>query len=125
MSATTLAMAAILAQSAFSLGLEAQPSDQTNVGYEELKSGQPEAAIETIEANRELESDDPAALINLGNAHARLGRTDEAFRYYRAAAESRDRYELQLEDGRWMDSRRAARLALNALQRHTEQAFRD
>lgn len=127
MSATTLMATVLLAQSAFSLGLDSQPvaNEEADVGYQELEAGQPGEAIAKIEANAKLESDDPAALINLGNAYARLGQTDKAFQYYRAAADSQERYELELSDGRWMDSRRAAQLALTALKRSTEHAFND
>lgn len=125
MSATTLLASALLAQSAFSMGLDSQADDRVDVGYEELANGQAEAAIEKIESNRGLESDDPAALINLGNAYARLGQTDKALRYYRAAAESDSRYDLELADGRWMDSRHAAELALTALKRQTEHAINE
>jgi Flp pilus assembly protein TadD len=84
-----------------------------DVAYEELVTGQAEKAIAVIRANPQIESDDPAALINLGTAHARLGRTLEAREFYRAAIASANRYDLQLADGRWMDSRYAARLALS------------
>lgn len=84
-----------------------------DVAYEELATGQAEQAIARIRANPRIESDDPAALINLGTAHARLGRSIEAREFYIAAITSTNRYDLQLADGRWMDSRRAARLALN------------
>ena len=59
--------------------------------------------------------DDPAALINLGTANARLGRPDAALDHYRAALVSRQRYDLELADGRWVDSRAAARLAIKML----------
>ncbi len=87
-------------------------ADYVDVAYEELARGQAEQAIARIRANPRIGSDDPAALINLGTAHARLGRADEARDFFRAAATSQNRYDLQLADGRWMDSRNAARLAL-------------
>ena len=125
MTATALLAAAILAQSAFSLALEPAAPEQTDVGFEALARGAPEEAIARIEANSALASDDPAALINLGNAYAQLGETDKALRHYRAAVDSRTRYDLELADGRWMDSRRAAREALNDLNRAvTRQAIR-
>lgn len=92
----------------------AEPSAvYVEVGYQELTAGNEEQAIARIRANRELESDDPAALINLGSAHARLGRMQEARGFYLAAIGSHTRYDLQLADGRWIDSRRAARMALD------------
>ncbi len=44
--------------------------------------------------------------------------------YYMAALASESRYDLQLADGRWMDSRRAARLALEKASRGQELALR-
>lgn len=90
--------------------------DRVDVGYTELAAGQPQAAIERIQGNGALNADDPAALINLGAAHARMGEVSDARAYLAAAIISPDRYNLQLADGRWMDSRRAARLAMGMLQ---------
>ncbi len=125
MSATALLVSALLAQSAFSIAQDTQPEDRTNVGYAELSQGQPDDAIKAIEANRALDSEDPAALINLGNAYARMGETAKALSSYRAAIDSDTRYDLELSDGRWMDSRKAARLALRALKDNMAQAARD
>ena len=47
-------------------------------------------------------------------AHARLGHFDLARQFYAAATKSADHYDLELADGRWMDSRRAARLAMRS-----------
>lgn len=122
--ATTLLLAGLLlAQSAPAVVVEG-PQSQIDVAYAELSEGRPEAAIRKIEANRELEADDPAALINLGTAHARLGRTDKARDYYISAIGSSQRYDLQLADGRWMDSRQAARTAVNLLNNGTTLAVR-
>ena len=41
--------------------------------------GNPDAAIESIEASRAAESNDPAALINLGNAYAYVGNGPQMF----------------------------------------------
>lgn len=124
MPATTLIITAFLAQSAFSLAADDQRYEQADVGFEELAQGEPVSAIEKIEANKRLDSDDPAALINLGNAHAQLGMTEKAMEYYRAAMASQEHYNLELADGRWMDSRRAARKALNGLLKANAQASR-
>lgn len=125
MSATALLVSVALAQSAFAMAQDSRAEDRIDVGYEELVQGNPDAAIESIEASRAAESNDPAALINLGNAYARIGKTGEALSFYRAAVDSDTRYELELADGSWMDSRKAARLALDALQRDIAQATRD
>ena len=43
---------------------------------------------------------------------------------YRAAIASPDRYDLQLADGRWMDSRAAARLAAASLEKSDKLVLR-
>lgn len=114
---------AALAQTA-PISVEATRADWVDVGYEELRAGQPQAAIQRIRANRELDANDPAALLNLGAAHARLGQTEMARSYYRAAAANAESYDVQLSDGRWVDTRRAARIALAAQLRSTSLAAR-
>jgi len=127
MSATAILLSALLTQSAFSMGADSNAGESADVGFEQLATGEPQAAIDAIEANRNLASDDPAALINLGNAYAQLGQMDKAIHCYRAAIASDTRYELELADGRWVDSRQAARMALNALMNNKTyaQALRD
>lgn len=94
----------------------AHPRGYVDVGFRELSRGQPAEAIAKIRDNHlAIEVGDPAALINLGSAHARLGQRHKAAGYYKAAIVSETRYDLQLADGTWKDSRRAARLALTAL----------
>lgn len=115
--AQTLILAALLAaQSAAPAVLVEARGERVEVGYSELAAGQPQAAIERIQANRTVDANDPAALINLGAAHARMGDLADARTVLTAAIASPERYELQLADGRWMDSRRAARLAMSQLQ---------
>lgn len=89
--------------------------DRVDVAYAQLAAGQTRAAIARIEGNRELSQDDPARLINLGTAYARLGDAARARSLYLAAVQSGDRYDLELATGQWLDSRRAARLALELL----------
>lgn len=115
---------AVLAQVVAPISPADPAAEFVDVAYEELATGQPEQAIARIRANPLIESDDPSALINLGAAHARLGRTSEAQGYYMAAIASANRYDLQLADGRWMDSRRAARLALTMQARGETLALR-
>ena len=98
--------------------------DRFDVGYRELMAQRPDDAIERIEANRSLDADDPAALINLGTAKARLGDRSAAVDRYRSALVSRQRYDLELADGTWMDSRAAARLAIRMLARGEALALR-
>ena len=125
MSVTSLFVGVLLSQSAFSIAQDSQPVEHVDVGYEELAQGQPDAAIAAIEANGGLQTDDPAAMINLGTAYARLGQTAKALSLYRAAAASETRYDLELADGRWMDSRKAARIALHTLKVDTAHALND
>jgi tetratricopeptide (TPR) repeat protein len=94
----------------------------TDVAYSELTTGNADAAVRKLE--EAAQTSDPAVLINLGAAYARQGATDKALASYRAAIASPDRYDLELADGRWMDSRAVARTALSNLQRHTAQAAR-
>ena len=89
--------------------------DQFDVGFRELVADRPLDALEKIAANPAIDSDDPAALINRGTAQARLGLMEDARDSYRAALASRQRYDLELQDGTWLDSRDAARLAIKRL----------
>lgn len=115
MAGTFLIATALLAQSATTVTAVPPGADHVDVGYSELSSGRPAQAIEVIRANDALSSDDPAALINLGSAYVMLGDKAKARECYRAAIISDERYELQLANGSWMDSRRAARVAVDML----------
>jgi tetratricopeptide (TPR) repeat protein len=95
----------------------------TDVAYTELTTGNADAAVRKLEGSASAVND-PAVLINLGTAYAQQGATDKALAAFRAAIASRDRYDLELADGSWMDSREAARVALGNLQRATAQAAR-
>lgn len=114
MPATTM-IAAMMLQAISVPGFDEPVYAETDVGFEELTQGRAADAIETIRANDELAADDPSALINLGTAHKRMGQNEKAMEYYLAAANSDRRYELELSDGRWMDSKRAATLAIRSL----------
>lgn len=125
MSLTTLMTAVLLGQSAFSLAVETPGAEAApDVAYQELAAGHSQAALTKLEASGAARSSDPATLINLGAAYAAVGRTDKAIAAYRAAAESRERYDLELADGSWMDSRLAARTALHRLLASHAQASR-
>ncbi len=86
-----------------------------DVGYRELVAGRPAEAIRRIDANAQLAADDPSALINRGTALARLGDTSAARDSFMAALASRQRYDVELRDGTWLDSRAAARKAVRML----------
>ncbi|WP_347304178.1 tetratricopeptide repeat protein [Croceibacterium sp. TMG7-5b_MA50] len=92
-------------------GPDMKITELREVAYEELMDGQTEAAVSVIEAELAERPGDPALLINLGSAYLRQGRAAEAATLFQQAADSRVRYDLELADGRWMDSRRAAKLA--------------
>lgn len=124
MAATLLMAVALIGQPATAGVAEPAASDHVDVAYEQLAQHRPNAAIERIKANKDLEANDPAALINLGAAYAMLGQNAKAEECYRAAAASDARYELQLADGSWMDSRRLARVAIRNLDKRQALAAR-
>jgi hypothetical protein len=113
MTATLLLAGALLAQAAAAPPLQASDPAEVDVAYSAMTHGDNDAAIDKLRASA---GSDPAALINLGTAYARKGMKREAAASFAAAMASSDRYELQLADGSWMDSRRAARIALDRLQ---------
>lgn len=88
---------------------------ESRVGYEALIAGDNARAIAEIEGNRALAQDDPARLINLGIAHARLGNVAQAEELFHAAVASGDQMELETSTGDWVYSRAIARLALRML----------
>lgn len=90
-------------------------SDVLPVAYAELKAGDNSAAIARLTGETTLDARDPSRLINLGTAYARLGRTDDAAAAYSAAVDSPIRYDVELANGRYVDSRWAARTALGNL----------
>ena len=114
MSLSLLVASALVGQSAL-LNLEVRPQDKSDVAYEELVAGRNQEAVDKLRHSEAVESGDPAALINLGTAYARTGRADKALDSYRSAIVSSDRYDLELADGTWMDSRGAARKAMRNL----------
>ncbi|TIX49864.1 tetratricopeptide repeat protein [Alteraurantiacibacter aquimixticola] len=113
-----LVMGALLFAQAGSVAIIGAPegTETTEVAYETLAAGQAREAIANLEALRAENPGDPALLINLGSAYAELGDTERAAALYREAAESDIRYQLELADGSWVDSRRAARTALRQLE---------
>jgi hypothetical protein len=121
----TLALAALLLAQATQGAITVEaPTDPYGIGHRELMAQKPAAAMERIEADWNVNADDPAALINLGTAAARLGDKAAARDHYRAALTSRDRYDLELANGTWMDSRAAARLAIAMLAKNQALALR-
>lgn len=90
---------------------------KNSIGYEALMRGDNERAVFQIMANEQISSGDPAKLLNLGSAYARMGHTDEAAKMFKAVFESRDSVDLVLADGSVMNSKVAARKAFASLQR--------
>ena len=123
MAATLLIAGLMFAQAPSAITVEGQPQTDL-VGYQALAGGHPDLAIERISANPTINADDPAALINLGTAYARTGNQAAALARYQAALTSRDRHDLELADGSWLDSRAAARLAIVMLRRGEALALR-
>jgi hypothetical protein len=92
-------------------GPQAGDSNILPVAFAELKAGENQAAVEKLTGDTTLNARDPSRLINLGTAYARLGRTSDAAAAYDAAIASPIRYDLELANGSYMDSRWAARTA--------------
>lgn len=124
MSTSIFIAAALLTQAPVLVTAPMPGVSSSEVGYGELVAGHPEAAIARIESNGLARAGDPLALINLGTAYKMLGRKDEAQRMYRAAATSDQRYDVELANGRWIDSRRAATIAIAKIGRDEVLALR-
>ncbi len=92
-------------------------SESADVGYEALAQGQNERAQREIEANPDLDKNDPSRLINLGIAYARQGDEAKAREMFEAALQSSDRAWLETANGEWVDSRHLARKATRMLER--------
>lgn len=124
MAATLILAAALAAQSVSIPGPNIPLIEQKDVAYDALVRGDAASAKADLEARLESQPGDPALLINLGAAHAKLGQMREAQAAYLAAADSDLNYRLELSDGRWMEARRAARLALRTLEQPQTLAMR-
>lgn len=98
--------------------VQAGPADNGQtipVAYTALTHGQNRQAIEELQGTAGVNTNDPSRLINLGTAYARVGRIEDAARMFEAAIKSDIRYDLELSDGTMMDSKAAARIALQRL----------
>ncbi len=95
--------------------MAAQPA--ASVSSEALANGQYRQAVAELRQGSLDEVNDPARLINLGTAYARLGDFANASDAFRRAMYSDVRYDLELTDGSVVDSRYAARLALAKLEK--------
>ena len=113
MTMTTALVVALVAQAPATIVV--QPASEFEVGYVELAAGDDGRAIERIEANTSLPTNDPALLINKGIALARLGHVDEARDNFEAAARGRHQMDLETMSGEWIDARTIAHRALTML----------
>lgn len=87
-----------------------------SIGYEALMRGDNERAVSQIMTSEQVSKHDPAKLLNLGRAYARMGQTEQAAGYFKAAMHVREGVDLVLADGRVMNSKVAARKAYADLQ---------
>lgn len=104
-----MAVSVLLASVVLAQAPMANPID---VAYAELRADNAAAAIAKIERSDARGENHPAALINLGIAYARVGRTADARTMFEAAVASDERCRLETSSGVWMDSRDLARRAL-------------
>ena len=123
MTGVLLLAAAAMAHLPAAVAINEEP-ERVDVAYTELADGRTDEAIARIEGNGSLKANDPARLINLGTAYARVGRMNEARQMFRAALLAGENVDLELADGRWIDSRSAARAALANLDNRTALAMR-
>lgn len=86
------------------------------LAYQALMNEDYASAARTLEEDPAL-ADDPARLINLGQAYARLGRTGDAEDMFQAAIDSKTSFDVVMSDGSVMSTRQAARRALANLER--------
>lgn len=93
--------------------------DAGTLGYAALLQGNYPAALEQMQAAQNEVSPaarrDPARLINMGLAYAKMGDVASARQHYQAAIDTPVSFDIILSDGRIMDSRVAARHALRRL----------
>jgi Flp pilus assembly protein TadD len=119
------AAAALLSPSALLADTNpASESDRVDVAYKALAEGRTQDALAQLRNSEAVRAGDPAALINLGAAYARQGRIADARATFTAAMNSKTRYDLELADGAWIDSREAAKRALESLAGRTDLAMR-
>ncbi|MEO1043971.1 MAG: tetratricopeptide repeat protein [Pseudomonadota bacterium] len=117
-------VAALAAMAAMPLTAQAQDNmdmdhiDSESVpGNAALDRGNIAEAITMLEAARLNEGNDPAILINLGQAYARAGDREKARSLFIKARDSRRGYDMVLSNGDVVSSRQAAIAALEWLDR--------
>lgn len=122
----TLALATLFAAQSVTVAplIGGETYEKKDASFEALADGKADAAITALKASLSDDPEDPALLINLGTAYQLNGDAERAAEAYRAAASSRTRYQLELADGSWVDSRVAAKVALDRLERSSVVAMR-
>ena len=84
-------------------------------GYADLAEGRDQDAVRDIEQNGAADAADPARLINLGIAHARLGNTEQARALFERVRAMGDASRLETAGGEWIAPRQIAIRALREL----------
>lgn len=87
------------------------------LGFEALMANDNETALRQLQSSKSVPHNDPARLINLGRAHARLGNEGQARQAFEAAANCKEHFDIILSDGKVMNSRKAAMLSLQSLKK--------
>lgn len=98
-------------------GLQEIGYSEGTLGFEALVAGDYERALAQLERSEAAFGEDPAHMINLGQAYAQLGRPDRAAALYNAAIDSERHFDIVLSNGEVVDTRVAARRALRDLRR--------
>lgn len=86
-----------------------------SLGYDAIVAGDLQTAEAQIENARDIDTADPARLINLGYIHMRTGRTQTAQRLFEAARDSARPVMLVLANGEVISSRDVATRALGRI----------
>lgn len=81
-------------------------------GHDVLQTSDLETAIDVLKEEVRASDNDPALLINLGQAYARAGDFARAEQSFLKAHNSRNRYDIMLANGEVMSTRAAAKEAL-------------
>ena len=102
MSVTLFLAAAAATAQPTAVPVNSESVEQIEVAYDALAEGRNQAAIEQMRNSDLVKAGDPAALINLGTAYARLGMIEEARESFDAAAAHLEkqlrRYKRRLKD---------------------------
>lgn len=106
----------ILIAAAIATSLPPQPvtveaAPVIDVSYDTLATGADEQAIAELTRALARQPEEPALLLNLAAAYRRTGNLLAARECLDRVVSLRETYSVELADGRWIDTRRAARIA--------------